>query len=382
MRAVPVAIQRAGIQDAFKAHKVSVRHGRGRLGYRTRKRHLDISIRCAQAPRAIDGNTLRLPCFDDVRVSGAIPNQIMENDPRSYEFVRTSNGRYVLYVSCRVQTPASSMSIGALQTVKGIDRGITEPTVVVTLDRDGRVKAKDSYDTVTSFRDGRRQYQKMQSKMSKMNRRSGRCRRMRARLQKRFQKTANRRTHAECVAAKHVCTDHDPAVIVLEGLKLERMTRRGRGKRHMNREMRFVRHHMIEQRIRNRAEIAGISVVSVDPRYTSQICARCGHIDKDSRVTRDMFKCTKCSYIQQADVNAALIVGGQGPSELPEDAHGQNIWQATSEGGTPFVRRELDARLGCFIAVGGFHTQGGRESQAPAHSHAKGARRKNVGVTS
>ena len=382
MRAVPVGIQRAGVRDAMTAHKASVKYGRGRLRYRTSKHHAGVSVRCAQAPRVIDGHTIRLPCFGDVGVKGAISNKIMWNEPRSYGFVKTRSGRYVLYVSCRVKAPPASICIRALQTVKGIDRGAVEPTVAATLGADGGLVSANSYDTAAPFRDGRRQYQRMQSKMSKMNRHSNRSGRLHARLRKRLHRTLRQREYAECIAAKHVCTDHDPAVIILEDLKLGRMTRRGRGRRGVNREMRFVRHHMVEQRIRNRAEMAGIHVMSVDPRHTSQTCARCGHIDPKSRITRDMFKCARCNYIQQADVNAAMVIGGHGLPRAPSDADTTQQWQAASKGGISFVRRELDARLGCFTASGGSR-HGGYESQVPAHSHVpRGARRKNVGAPS
>lgn len=371
MRAVPSLIQRAGIQDAFKAYKMSARYGRGHLRFRTLKHHSDTAVRCAApAPRVIDGNTIRLPCFGDVRVQHAMPNEIMENDPRSYEFARTRIGRYVLYVSCRVTMPAAPLYMRANQTVKGIDRGAVEPTVVATLDGSGGLRSADAYDTAAPFRDGRAAYQRMQLKMSKMNKHSGRFRRLHAKLRLRLQKTRRQREYAEYVAAKQICTDHGPAVIVLEDLNLRRMTCSGRGRRHINREMRFVRHHIIEQRIRDRAEMAGIRVMSVNPRYTSQTCSRCGHVDKDSRVTRDMLKCTKCSYVQQADANAALVIGGHGLPQAPDDADMQIQWQAAGAG-TALVRRELDARLNCFTeAVGGVN--GRRDNQAPAHHLAKG----------
>ena len=363
MRAVPAWIQRAGIQDACTAHKLAARFGGG-LRHRTRKRHSAISVRCALAPRTVDRYGILLPSFGTVRA--AVPKEAMEHEPRSYEFTRTRSGRYVLYVSCRVGMPPQR-DAPADATVKGVDRGVAEPTVVVTMDRGGGAIAKDSYDTAAPFRDGRAEYQEMQSRMSKMSKHSNRLRRLHARLRRRLQKTRSRRQYAECVAAKHVCDDHAPGVIVLEDLKVSSMTRRGRGshKRGLNREMRFVRHRAVEQRIRNRAELAGIQIITVDPRYTSQECARCGHVDKSSRVTRDMFRCTKCSYVQQADVNAAMVIGGYGlPPTDPGDT--TRKWQATGAG-TALVRRELDARLNCFSeAVGG--PARGHESQVPARS--------------
>ena len=78
-----------------------------------------------------------------------------------------------------------------------------------------------------------------------------------------------------------------------------------------------------------------------------------------------MFRCTKCSYVQQADVNAAMVIGGYGlPPTDPGDT--TRKWQAAGVG-TALVRRELDARLNCFSeAVGG--PARGHESQVPARS--------------
>jgi hypothetical protein len=43
--------------------------------------------------------------------------------------------------------------------------------------------------------------------------------------------------------------------------------------------------------------LAGVPVVYVNPRYTSQTCSRCGHGDKRNRPTRDDFKCVQCGTL-------------------------------------------------------------------------------------
>ncbi|MBA3867765.1 MAG: transposase [Anaerolineae bacterium] len=43
----------------------------------------------------------------------------------------------------------------------------------------------------------------------------------------------------------------------------------------------------------------------VDPRYTSQRCCECGHIEKANRKTQDTFLCCQCGHAAHADVNAA-----------------------------------------------------------------------------
>lgn len=360
MRAVPAAVQRAGIKDAFTAAKMSVKHGHGDLKYRTRRRQY--SLKCPLAPVVTaDRHIVKLPRFGLVRAK--IPSQIMEHEPRSYEFVPKGK-EYLLYVSCRVPVPVPAWN--TMKTVKGIDRGAVEPTVVATLDQTGVVISKDCYDTAAPFKENRAWHQIRQRRLSKMNPKSRRSKRLRNMIQKRMYRVSNRRTYAECIAAKHICQDHNPAAVIFEDLRLDRMTHRsGAHKRGLNREMRFVRHHMIGQRVRNRAELTGVQIITTDPGYTSQECARCSHVDKESRTTRDMFRCTRCNYVQQADINAAIIIGRRGLPSAPDDAHEAG----PPEVGTPFVRRELDARLNCFAAVGGVRRQ--CENQAPAHSPSK-----------
>ena len=64
----------------------------------------------------------------------------------------------------------------------------------------------------------------------------------------------------------------------------------------------------------------GIRLVKVDPEYTSQRCAECGHSSSANRPTRDRFQCERCGNRENADYNAAKNVGtryvrrGQQPS--------------------------------------------------------------------
>ncbi len=46
-------------------------------------------------------------------------------------------------------------------------------------------------------------------------------------------------------------------------------------------------------------------VEKVPPAYTSQRCGGCGHVDRKSRESQAVFRCTACGYTLNADVNAA-----------------------------------------------------------------------------
>ena len=379
MRDVPAAIQRAGIRDAFTAARMAAKRGRGTsdgLKYRSKKRPGRGAFKCPLAPAMVDARTIKLPRFGTVKCAEPVPPSILGGDLRSYEFVDVSGGRgeggrgprYVLYVSCRVEVPERAETCAvAPRTVKGVDRGTVNPTTVSTISpSDGRVVDKTSYDTAAPFRSDRGRYQGTQRRMSRMSKKSGRYRRLLRAARRQARRVRNRRAYAECLAAKHICTDHSPGTVVFENLSISGMTRRGRGKhkKGLNREMRFVRHYELEMRVRNRAELEGITVKHVDPAYTSQTCSGCGHASRKSRVTRDIFKCTKCGYIQNADINAATNIGRRGLPTPPGGMHGAG----PPEVGMPFVRREMDVRRNRFVEVGAGALRGRRENTSAGTS--------------
>lgn len=60
---------------------------------------------------------------------------------------------------------------------------------------------------------------------------------------------------------------------------------------------------------RYKAALAGEAVVTVDPRYTSQKCSRCGHREPANRPSRGTFRCKQCGFSLHADLNAARNIG-------------------------------------------------------------------------
>ncbi|MYF63070.1 MAG: transposase [Rhodothermaceae bacterium] len=54
------------------------------------------------------------------------------------------------------------------------------------------------------------------------------------------------------------------------------------------------------------------TVVGVDPRYTSQTCNVCGHVDKANRQSQCRFKCVSCGHADHADLNASANILASG----------------------------------------------------------------------
>jgi putative transposase len=53
--------------------------------------------------------------------------------------------------------------------------------------------------------------------------------------------------------------------------------------------------------------------MAVNPRYTSQQCSACGHVEAANRVQQALFSCKTCGFSYQADINAArnILAAGQ-----------------------------------------------------------------------
>ena len=53
-------------------------------------------------------------------------------------------------------------------------------------------------------------------------------------------------------------------------------------------------------------------VIEVNPAYTSQTCAECGHIAPENRRSQSEFRCVSCGHTANADTNAAINILASG----------------------------------------------------------------------
>ena len=72
----------------------------------------------------------------------------------------------------------------------------------------------------------------------------------------------------------------------------------------------------LQTKIENKAKEHGITVVKIDPRYTSQRCSKCGHIDPKNRPTQERFCCTSCGFSGNADFNASQNISTKGIEKI------------------------------------------------------------------
>lgn len=68
--------------------------------------------------------------------------------------------------------------------------------------------------------------------------------------------------------------------------------------------------------IKYKAQRAGVSVIFVDPAYTSQQCPHCGTTTRKNRKVRDIFKCISCDFTEDADIVGAINIASKGATDL------------------------------------------------------------------
>lgn len=66
--------------------------------------------------------------------------------------------------------------------------------------------------------------------------------------------------------------------------------------------------YSLQKKIEQLAEEKGIVVRKIDPKYTSQMCSKCGFISHENRRTQSAFRCVACGYPRNADHNAAMNI--------------------------------------------------------------------------
>jgi IS605 OrfB family transposase len=109
------------------------------------------------------------------------------------------------------------------------------------------------------------------------------------------------RDYNHCLSKK-LANDQNVKVYVIENLKGISKNRH-KGKK-FNKKLSSWTFFQFEIFLTYKCVANGIEVVKINPKYTSQMCYKCGHIDKNNR-NKEQFCCLKCGHKDHADVNAA-----------------------------------------------------------------------------
>jgi transposase len=217
---------------------------------------------------------------------------------KSYRVTRDRAGRWHVAFAAipePIPAPANGQAVG-------IDRGVAVSAALSTgeLLHVPGLTARE-----------RKRLRRLERKLARARRGSeGRARTRLAVARLKARETDRRKDWAE-KASTDIARRFD--VIKVEDLKIRNMTRSARGT--LEKPGRNVRQKTGLNRVilrsgwgllvRRLEEKAPGRVEKIKPHYTSQRCSACGQVDRQSRESQAVFRCTACGYACHADVNAA-----------------------------------------------------------------------------
>ena len=117
------------------------------------------------------------------------------------------------------------------------------------------------------------------------------------------------------------------AIIVTEALKILNMSKSAKGtlenpgaqvksKSGLNRSILDQGWSEFNRQLAYKLKWRGGELITVNPQYTSQKCASCGHVDSNNRTSQALFVCTGCGHQANADSNAAKNILAAGHAVL------------------------------------------------------------------
>lgn len=212
--------------------------------------------------------------------------------------IRTKDGKWYVNLSLRFDDPAPIDPNGML----GVDMGIAN----IATDSDGEKFSGKHLNSV------RHRHRRLRKKLQKKGTKGAKRRLKKLSGKERRFASITNHTIAKSIVTKAQRTGRGIAVEELTGIRSRVKARKPQ---------RVTLHswsfHDLGQKLLYKAKAAGVLLVSVDPRYTSQQCSCCGHTEKANRPNQSAFTCRVCGFADHADVNAARNISSRGAVNRP-----------------------------------------------------------------
>jgi putative transposase len=209
------------------------------------------------------------------------------------------------YVMLPVKTTPTGRS--GDKTFIGVDLGIVRIATVFSPGTVSIFNGKEIRHRREHFADIRCRYQK-HNRLDKVKTSKGH--------ERRWMTDQNHKISKEIV---EIASQYANPVICFE--KLEGIRERARGSKRFNRMMASWAFRQLVVFVKYKAERIGVEVVFVDPRNTSRMCSKCGHISRSNRPDQANFRCVKCNHQLNADVNASRNIAEVGLNAYLQGAH-------------------------------------------------------------
>ncbi len=282
----------AKVADAYKKDRRSLRHFRshGAIDYDDRVLRWYVT-KAEVSILTVDGRQ-HMPF-----VCGEKQRRLLEQR-QGQSSLALVDGKFYLLACCNVETPDPS----DVKDFLGVDLGI----VSIATDSDGTTYSGAEVNGLRHRH--RRLRQKLQTKGTKS---ATRLLKKRSGKESRFAADVNHKISKSLVATAQG-TGRGLALEDLKGIS---------GRVSVRKSQRATLHSWSFFQLRSfvgyKSALAGVLLVTVDPRNTSRTCPSCGHIAKANRPTQAKFLCVSCGFSGPADHIAAINIGRRAVTDQP-----------------------------------------------------------------
>lgn len=237
----------------------------------------------------IESGGVRVPAFFKKKVIPVTFPKPIIGFIRQVEFFKR-NG--VWYMSYSYNTPKAIEY--KPQGFLGVDRNSVGNVATIANALTGKVRkiGPDTAGITKNFRNRRKNLQKKGAKNA--------LKKIRRKQSNRVKDINHKVSRAVVDYAKSHCL-----AIVLEDLG--KISKKGKAKRYVQKSQWSF--YQLETFIKYKADLLGVPIYFVNPAYTSQVCSRCGSINKPNSKN---YKCSNCGHFDHRDSNAAFNISAKG----------------------------------------------------------------------
>jgi putative transposase len=273
----------------------------GKPGFKSKSKHVMGIASSNPESFGIEGDRFKFPKLGEMRI---VQHRPLEGAQRRAT-IRRDVDQWFVSIMCQAEVKDHVQK--DTMSVVGIDRGVTNAIA----DSSGILVPRPDF-----LDDGQRKIARLQKQLSRKERGSKRKEKLKNRIARAHRKLRRQREHFLNVESYRYVKNHD--VVVVEDLDIANMTKSAKGtveepgknvkqKSGLNRSILSIGWGQFVQLLEQKAARFGTKVVKVRAAYSSQTCAKCGHVDEANR-KGPTFDCTKCGHKDHADVNAAKVL--------------------------------------------------------------------------
>jgi putative transposase len=249
-------------------------------------------------------NVLRFCGLGDIKIR---QDRQIEGTPSSCTITKDADWWYaIILCSQTIDKPAESTKPSV-----GIDRGVCFPIA----DSNGRLVANPNI--LNKFEKKLARLQRLVSKKEKRSKNWYKAQMKVARVHRDIRYCREDMLHKQSSFYAE-----NNGIVKLEKLAISNMVKSASGtidnpgtnvkqKSKLNKSIYDVAWYKFSSYLKYKLERTGGRVEEVNPKYSSQECSKCGYISSENRLTREVFRCTKCGHEAHADTNAACVINNR-----------------------------------------------------------------------